>query len=199
MSERKAELIDAAIAYLLRHGLADLSLRPLAAEIGTSARLLIYHFGSKDGLLAEVLDAMQARLRDSFAKLGSAPASAPARPLLRTFWDWAVDDRNLPSLKLLYELQILAAQNPAAYAGYLERNPKAWLDLVHQVAPSPEQSPAMATLLIAVFDGLFLELMSTGDRARTTQALDEFIALVLAARRARAVPAAIPRSKGKPR
>jgi len=48
MKERKQELIEAIIAYLLAHGLADLSLRPLAAKSGTSSRLLIYHFESKE-------------------------------------------------------------------------------------------------------------------------------------------------------
>ena len=51
MQNRKDELIESLIAYLLENGLADLSLRPLAAGTGTSARLLIYHFGSKEDLL----------------------------------------------------------------------------------------------------------------------------------------------------
>ena len=70
---RKAQLLDAAIRYLTRHGVADLSLRPLGKAIGTSARLLVFHFGSKERLLRDVLDAVQARLQASFAAIASAP------------------------------------------------------------------------------------------------------------------------------
>jgi AcrR family transcriptional regulator len=182
MIARKQELVDATIGYLLQHGLADLSLRPLAKAAGTSARLLIYHFGSKERLLAEVLEALQGGVRSSFSEL-AARAAADGEPPLKTFWKWATAKRNFASLRLLYELQILAVQNPASYARYLERNSRDWIGLVQTALPAAERSAAMATLLVAVFDGLFLELMSTGDRRRTSEALDEFIRVV---RRARA-------------
>ncbi len=183
MMARKQELVAATVAYLLRHGLADLSLRPLAKAAGTSARLLIYHFGSKERLLAEVLEALQSGLRNSFSELLAARAAADGEPPLKTFWKWATSKRNFAGLRLLYELQILAVQNPESYARYLERNSRDWIELVHTALPAAERSAAMATLLVAVFDGLFLELMSTGDRRRTGEALDEFIRVV---RRARA-------------
>lgn len=184
MQPRKQELVDAAIGYLLEHGLADLSLRPLAAAAGTSARLLIYHFGSKERLLAEVLEAMQSRLRDSFAEVLARRGPAEGEPPIRTFWKWAASQRNFASMKLLYELQILAAQNPESYSRYLRRNSRDWIELVRTALPPAERSPVLATLLVAVFDGLFLELMSTGDRKRTTRALDEFIRIIRKARTA---------------
>jgi AcrR family transcriptional regulator len=178
MMPRKQELVDAVIGYLLEHGLADLSLRPLAAAAGTSARLLIYHFGSKERLLAEVLEALQSRLRDSFGAVVAARGQAGGEPPIKTFWKWATSKRNFASLRLLYELQILAAQDPGTYGRYLKRNSRDWIGIVQAALPAAERSPAMATLLVAVFDGLFLELMSTGDRRRTTAALDELIRIL---------------------
>lgn len=182
MVSRKQELLEATIAYLLQHGLADLSLRPLAAAVGTSARLLIYHFGSKERLLSEVLEALQSRLRDSFSEVLAARGEEDREPPIKTFWKWATSRRNFACLQLLYELQILAVRNPGSYARYLERNSRDWIELVQTALPAEERSAALATLLVAVFDGLFLELMSTGDRRRTTQALDEFIRIVRQAR-----------------
>ncbi|MFZ0501383.1 MAG: TetR/AcrR family transcriptional regulator [Steroidobacteraceae bacterium] len=182
MSSRKQELLEATIIYLLEHGLAELSLRPLAAAAGTSARLLIYHFGSKERLLVEVLETLQRRLRASFAEVLAARAAKAGEPPLKTFWNWAASRRNFPCLRLLYELQILAARNPESYARYLRRNSRDWIELVQTALPAEERSAAMATLLVAVFDGLFLELMSTGDRRRTGDALDEFIRIVRRAR-----------------
>jgi AcrR family transcriptional regulator len=182
MAPRKQELVAAANAYLRDRGIADLSLRPLAAATGTSARLLIYHFGSKEGLLAEVLTALQSGLRDSFAEVLAARREGQGEPPIRIFWKWATSARNYASLKLLYELQILAAQNPQTYGRYLRRNSRVWIELVQTALPAAERSAAMATLLVAVFDGLFLELMSTGDRRRTSDALDEFVRIVRRAR-----------------
>jgi AcrR family transcriptional regulator len=182
MAPRKQELVEAAIGYLRERGIADLSLRPLAAAAGTSARLLIYHFGSKERLLAEVLTALQGRLRDSFAEVLAARREGQGDPPIKAFWKWATSARNYASLRLLYELQILAAQNPQSYARYLKRNSRDWIELVRAALPAEERSAAMATLLVAVFDGLFLELVSTGDRRRTSDALDEFIRIVRRAR-----------------
>jgi hypothetical protein len=113
-------------------------------------------------------------------------AGKSERPL-KLFWDWAIADENYPYLKLLYELQILAVQNPAAYGQYLQRNASNWSELIATALPESERTAAMVTLLGAVFDGLFLELMSTGDRRRTTQAVQQFIRLVDEARDARLV------------
>lgn len=181
MQTRKEVLTDDLVDYLLEHGLSDLSLRPLADALGTSARLLIYHFESKEGLLTEVLDSMQTRLRMSFGGMIERRAAQSERPL-KLFWDWAIADENYPYLKLLYELQILAVQNPATYGQYLQRNASNWSELIATALPQAERTPAMVTLLGAVFDGLFLELMSTGDRKRTTQAIQQFIRLVDEAR-----------------
>lgn len=160
------------IAYLAKHGIADLSLRPMAAATGTSARLLIFHFGSKEQLLEEVLGEMQARLQSSFTAMAQGERKVP---LLRAFWDWAITEPNYATLRLLYQLHMLAAQSPKTYGRYLKRNSLNWLALIQASLPEPQRDPAFATLLGAVFDGLFLELMSSGDRRRTTASLDTFI------------------------
>ena len=180
MQSRKHQLLDALIRYLVRHGLADLSLRPMAAAAGTSARLLIFHFGSKERLLAEVLAEMQARLQRSFGAMLAANPAPRRAPLLRIFWDWAVEGENYDYHRLLYQLQLLAAQNPKAYGRYLKQISSSWLELIQPALPPQQQTPAFATLYGAVFDGLFIELMATGDRRRVLESLEQFISLALA-------------------
>lgn len=179
MVSRKQELLDALIRYLVRHGLADLSLRPMAAEVGTSARLLIFHFGSKEQLVAEVLAEMQARLQHSFSAMLAANPAPRRVPLLRMFWDWAVDGENYDYHRLLYQLQLLAAQNPKVYGRYLKQISSSWLELIRSALPPAQRTAAFATLYGAVFDGLFIELMSTGDRRRVLESLEQFISLAL--------------------
>jgi hypothetical protein len=82
-----------------------------------------------------------------------------------------------PYLRLLYETQIIALQNPAHYGAYLQRASTAWQRIAFDSMSESLRSTSLATLCIAVFDGLMLELMATGDRRRLSRALDEFIAL----------------------
>ena len=70
---RRDELAEAACDYALEHGVIGLSLRPLAAAIGTSDRMLVYHFGSRDALIAEILERSTTRSVDLLAKLPPAP------------------------------------------------------------------------------------------------------------------------------
>lgn len=58
----KTALLDAMADYVLAHGLNTASLRPLATAAGTSDRMLIYHFGSKDALVAELLSHLATRM-----------------------------------------------------------------------------------------------------------------------------------------
>src|SRR5919199_2429138 len=73
----REKLLAAVIGYVAAHGFSDLSLREVAAAIGTSHRMLIYHFGSREGLLVAVVQAVEAGSRGLLAEL----AADPSRPL----------------------------------------------------------------------------------------------------------------------
>jgi AcrR family transcriptional regulator len=169
--DRKDELRGKALDYCLAHGISELSLRPLALQIGSSARLLIYHFGSRDGLIAAVMDEAHRRVQKSFGEL---MRGAGSKDILRSFWAWTTDPRNSPYLRLMFEVQMLALQNPAAYARYLQGTSSSWLTLIETALPPSADRRARATLCAAVIDGLLLEFLSTGDLRRTSNALDIF-------------------------
>jgi AcrR family transcriptional regulator len=174
MPSRKQQLLEDLMAYFIRHGVADVSLRPMAKEVGTSARLLIFHFRSKERLLLEVLDEMQTRLQQSLKELLASPSANRSAPL-RIFWDWALEQKNFAHLRVLYQLHILAAQDSKTYGKYLKRNSLNWLEAVQAILKPSQRSPALATLIVAVFDGLFIEVISSGDHRRATAAIDQFV------------------------
>jgi AcrR family transcriptional regulator len=182
---RKDELCRKALEYCLTHGISELSLRPLALKIGTSARLLIYHFGSRDGLIGAVMDEAHRRVQKSFGEL---MRDADNRAVLRNFWDWTTDPRNSPFLRLMFEVQMLALQNPAAYSRYLEGTSSSWLSLIEAVLPPSADRRARATLCAAVIDGLLLEFLNTGDLRRTSSALDIFDSMLRGAHAGRKPP-----------
>lgn len=175
MSTRKEELLAAALAYLLEHGIASASLRPMAAQLRTSPRILMFHFKSKEHLLKDVMEELQKRLQSSFARMSDSGRKKV--PPIKRFWNWATEKRNLPYLQLLYEAQIIAAQNPTVYGPYLQKASRDWQGVVLQTLSQSLRSEDLATLCIAVFDGLLLEMIMTGERSRLTGALDKFIAL----------------------
>ncbi len=184
---RRDELLEAAAAYLLRNGVAGMSLRPMAAAIDTSARLLIYHFGTKERLLIEAMGLIRQRARaDVAAMLRTAPADPDVGRLVREFWRWCTSTRNRPYLRLLFEVQGLALQYPKQYAGYLEGSVGHWIELLTKaLAPSlGRRAETTATLIVGTIDGLLMDYLSTGDLARPTRAID-LLASHLSAGRAR--------------
>jgi AcrR family transcriptional regulator len=181
MEERRRILGQKVLEYLLANGVAGLSLRPLAAATGTSARLLVYHFGSKEGLITSVMDEVQAQFQTSLAASLARRPTSSAHPL-RFFWASLIRPAHLRYVRLLFEAQVLALQRSSLFARYLDRTSRSWLDLVEGALPPSRHRRALATLYVSVIDGLLLELLSTGDRRRTTAALELFLAAQVKAR-----------------
>ena len=69
--DRRQELLDLATDRVLEDGLIGLTLRPLAAAIGTSDRMLVYHFGSRDALVSEIVTATSQRAVEAVGRLAA--------------------------------------------------------------------------------------------------------------------------------
>jgi len=180
LPDPRARLLSAAVTYLQAHGLGDLSLRELAAAIGTSHRMLIYHFGSKEGLLVAVVHAVEAEQRDFLAGLAADPAIGPIEAM-RVMWRRLADPGLWPSERLFFEIYGQALQGRPGTEGFLDRITEAWIDLVAeysvQLGAPRETVRADARLSVAVGRGLLLDLLATGDRAAADQAFGRFIEL----------------------
>lgn len=176
MSARKQELLNGVLGYLTKHGLNGLALRPLAQALGTSPRILMFHFKSKEGLLQETIRELHLRLQQSLSTISAQRNDARSPPLKR-FWLWAIHEDNFPRLRLVYELHILAIQSPQHYGRYVKESSLGWQTTAWKVMSGPLRDKAMATLCIAVFDGLFMEFMSSGDPGRLTRALNRFVSI----------------------
>jgi AcrR family transcriptional regulator len=177
-SARRDALLAAAGDHVLEHGMADLSLRPLAAALGTSPRMLLYHFGSKEQLVADVLAAARVRQAELTAAWWAAqPELSPAELLLR-FWRWQIAEHR-PFLRLFFEIYGLALQAPQRFPGLPRDAVESWLPLFTDTiratgVPDPDASLA-ATIVIATYRGLLLDVLATDDVERTTDALDLFL------------------------
>jgi AcrR family transcriptional regulator len=176
-SPRHAELLERAYAYALEHGLADLSLRPLAAAIGSSPRVLLFLFGSKDGLVRALL----ARARsDELEFLHSVGGEPDLAAVMRTTWQWLVDERHRPLLTLWLEAYSRSLTEPdGPWAGFATHTVEDWLALLASAQPTRRRrSKAGATersLALAVLRGALIDLLATGEVARNTAAIEAHV------------------------
>lgn len=177
----KEQLQQLCLRYFLRHGVAGVSLRPLAEAVGTSARMLLHYFGSKDELVAAVMANVRTRLQSLIEPAKNRRGNAAE--VMIGFWERATKPQNLPYLRLLFEVHVLALQRPRRFRKYFRETSESWLALIERTLPPGPDRTATATLYVAVVDGLLLELLSTGDARRTRRALNLFVAGVAAGRR----------------
>jgi AcrR family transcriptional regulator len=173
----RGKLLAAAIDYVVAHGLGDLSLRDLAAAIGTSHRMLIYHFGSKEGLLVAIVAAIEADQRDFLAGLAADPDAGPVEAT-RIMWERVSDPAMWPSERLFFEVYGQALQGRPGTAGFGDGGAESWVELAANANPfglPAKTARADARLGVAVVRGLLLDLLATGDRAAVDAAFERFI------------------------
>ncbi|OHV42948.1 TetR/AcrR family transcriptional regulator [Pseudofrankia sp. BMG5.36] len=80
---RREDLLDQVTDHVFEHGLIGLTLRPVAAAIGTSDRMLIYHFGSRDELVAAVVTRAEDR---AVAAVDALPGAAGVHAGVNALW-----------------------------------------------------------------------------------------------------------------
>jgi AcrR family transcriptional regulator len=182
-TEAKARLLGAVIDRLTTHGLGEESLRGLAAAIGTSHRMLIYHFGSKAGLLIEVVREMERRQLVSVAELEAELAADPAlgvADLVRRYWQRVSDPAMWPAERLFYELYGQALQGREGTTPFLDNIVESMVGPLSEVTlrlgSSPDEARGDARLGVAVMRGLVLDLLATGDREGTDAAIERYVA-----------------------
>ncbi len=175
----RADLLAAIVAYVLEFGLADLSLRPLAAAVDASPRTLLYHFGSKDELVVAVFLELSGRQRRLIEAWYERSAEHDAATLLLRAWQWLTAPRHDRLLRLLFEATGLALRDRKRYAPFLRATSADWIAPFARALEdrgfSRERASALATLLVAVMRGLLLDMLATGERARIDRAFRSFI------------------------
>jgi AcrR family transcriptional regulator len=180
----RAKLRDKAVDYVLSHGVVDLALRPLAKALKTSARMLVYHFGSREGLMREILTGLRERedatIRAWFQR-GKKPRTMPE--FLRWHWRRVSTRRARPAARLILELYVLALRDPRSYPGVLTDPVVYWQKLADRAGVSLKGDPAEATLLLAASRGFLIDLCATEDRARVGRAMKLLAKLIQLANR----------------
>ncbi|MFC5266684.1 TetR/AcrR family transcriptional regulator [Kribbella qitaiheensis] len=180
-SARETELLELAYEYSLTHGLADLSLRPLAAAIGSSPRVLLFLFGSKDGLIRALLARARSDELDLLRRITDRYDEPPGLDVIaRELWTWLAAEERRPLMKLwveAYGRSLVAPDGP--WTDFARSTVDDWLELLKTAqtgSGTPQTQQARRTAVLAVLRGALLDLLATGDVKRTTAAVNEYLA-----------------------
>jgi AcrR family transcriptional regulator len=170
--ERRAELLRGFVDYLIEHGLADLSLTPAARALGTSPRMLLHYFGSKEALLADAVGVLQARQRDAI--FGTDLSMSRFDEIFWSYWTWVTSAEFTKVYLVSHELLWRALREPHRFAGIREQLTTDWQTSfaasLAAVGLSEADSRALSTAYLAALRGLLVDLLGTGDLGRVNEA-----------------------------
>jgi AcrR family transcriptional regulator len=187
----REQLLARVVDHLLERGLGDASLREIAAAIGSSHRMLIYHFGSRDGLLSAVVEEVERRQAERLQELSLS--GSPDKVIMAMHRQLASPDLD-PLERLFVELYGRALQGDQSARHLVDPGVRNWLDtlsdLYQRFGFSRREARNEATLALATARGLLLDRLSTGDTKRVDAAARLYTACVMArlGERARRLP-----------
>lgn len=168
----KQRILDACTDHALEHGLPD-RMGPLAAAAGTSNRMLIYHFETRDGLLRAVLEQARRRQVEAFTELMRLRPEESYLDTLSRAWAAISGPQGAPYLRLFGRLHDTAGE--PLWPGFRKAATTDWLAPLEHGMGSLGR-PELATVVLAVIRGLLMDMDATGDHARADRAFADFLA-----------------------
>jgi AcrR family transcriptional regulator len=170
---RRRQLLEALFEEFARGGIGDRSLRDVAAAVGTSHRMLLHHFGSRDDLIIAIVEEAERRQMALVPELPMDPADGFAAM-------WA--DLRRPELRhlerLFFECYARASQGEKPFTRMVPGAVDGWLQEVEAATAGVAYDGAMARLGLAVTRGLLLDLVATEDEAGVDAAAQAFVQLL---------------------
>jgi AcrR family transcriptional regulator len=182
----RAALLQRAVDHFAEHGVGDTSVRALAEQIGTSHRMLLYHFGSREGLLAAVVDQVEAAARATLAtqRADADPSADPVEQGMR-FWA-TITEQALVYGPLFFELTSHAMQGRPHADALRDRLVTPWIEAAAEawvaLGVTPEVARVRARLDLAVTRGLLHDLLLTGDREAVDAVMRDYADTIVASR-----------------
>ncbi|MFE3098961.1 TetR/AcrR family transcriptional regulator [Nocardia tengchongensis] len=180
---RRAQLLEGVIAYIADHGLAELSLRPLADYLGTSSRMLIHYFGTKEAMLVAALESHRPDIGAMFTGIDD-PATLAAR--LSHSFDRNTSGDSAVSLRALLQVLGAATVPGSPFRPYATDAIQALVipmtESLRRIDPDLPDPEASATLLVSGVRGLIMDWWITGDTARVERAVTLLVNQAVAVR-----------------
>ncbi len=134
---RRGQLLDTLVEEFAASGVGHRSLRDVAEAVGTSHRMLLHHFGSREDLLVAIVEEVERRQMTLLPDLPTDPADNFA-----AMWS----DVSRPELRqaerLFFECYARASQGEKPFDRMVPGAVNGWLDEVDAVADFPSTEPS---------------------------------------------------------
>lgn len=179
---RRPELLQAVTDYILTNGIADLSLRPMARDLGIAHATLLRHFGTKEALVVEVITQIRSDLVDTLSRRFSDIAAAPTDEVLRTIWQELRRPDQRRQFLLLFEVAAHDMRTPGRFGDLTSQLITTFLDPLERNlrlhGRSTREARDLATGFVALIRGLQIDLVISNDLARADAAMRRHIELI---------------------
>jgi AcrR family transcriptional regulator len=171
------QLLTRVMAFAAAEGIAGKSLRKIALGARSSHRMLLYHFGSREGLLAAIVATMETRQREVMAAM--ADHARTPREVMLGLWEQVSQPDLLPFVRLFFEVFGMVAQGAPGVEGLRETLTRPWLTDAAAVADELglPADPVELRLGVAVSRGLLLDLVAGADLAEVDASYRRFVDL----------------------
>ncbi|MDQ4501709.1 TetR/AcrR family transcriptional regulator [Sinomonas sp. ASV322] len=175
--ERKSELLEQILDFLLDKTLADLTFRSLADGLGISSYVLVYHFGNREALVSEIIRGIESR----FDPYGPGADRLSVDGLIlwaRAVFEHSLDHRGRHLQRLEFEaaVQDVVAPQPRGNSatGYLAwcRFLTVWLE--HEGVPADEAA-VLGRTFVAALTGVLYDYVIFGDRPAVTASFEKLV------------------------
>ena len=173
-------MLELAYRYVLRHGISAMSLRPLATAVGSSPRVLLFLFGSKDGLVRALLARARADELELLDRLRATGIDRDLPMVAAAVWEWLAAPEHRALLRLWTEGYARSLVEPdGPWAEFAGATVEDWLEVLAAARSSRARDTAAGvverTLTLAVLRGALLDLLATNDLERTAAAVDRHL------------------------
>ncbi len=178
--ERVADIIKTAQSILLREGLASLTTRRVARELGISVGNLAYYFASKESLLQAIIEDVIRGYDNELAQESKLfPDSPPKR--FKAFLNYMMEDAKKPDVRsFFYQFWGLSTHNELAAKlrrEMYEHFAGQTIDLLAGIHPSKEPSELriLALSIITSLEGLHVVYGSSDQFLEKFQGFDDLV------------------------
>lgn len=173
--KNRAALLQRIVDNLAQTGLGNLSLRSLAKDLGVTPPTLLHHFGSKEGLISEVLDALAREQMEPVEILDQDGATL--EDFVLRLWEIQSREAELAKVRLQLEAIAIAATDVGLPGPVRAKIIEAWVNYIarslERQGYDRKEALDHASLIHSAITGLLLDLIATGDKERTDSAAIE--------------------------
>ena len=180
-TDRRAALVHAVADHLVSRGHARDSLREIAAEVGTSARMLVHHFGTREPLIDAALE--RVRDRQLRAARDSIRPSSDAISTLRGVWRWFEREDTRRYFLLFEDVEIRERIGSSIHSALAARLGADWrplfADMLRSDARFAHDADLLAHLVVVTLRGFARDRAANtdvSDQRRAFEALIDMIA-----------------------